>query len=335
MGKHKNWNIPGYLAPTQILANLSIAISLMASSPLWAANTAQVQTGTAAAPVTTPVASPTGNANQASAQTAPPSTDLTTDTDYQQQLADWQNDPHVRHVDNRTFLVYPSQNNHQIGTMLLFADWTLSASMAELAQQISKAGYDCVILLPFPQQVNISLLLPAKSPEPAPASVTNAASTATGTAVAPVQPQTDAPNPFRQALLDEWSRQLTQIQTLKSSAPGHTIWVSQGNQAAWLMEWLPQVEKQASQDAPEAIILLDAFTAEPTLNQNLANAVASWSQPVLDLYQQQGPLQLQQAVSFRAIKVQQQNKLTWRQRDMMPSDRSGQIVGWLRHLGWQ
>lgn len=331
MGKYRNRLNPGYPAPTKILASLSIALSLISSGPLWAADSAQVQTGAASPPVTTPAASATSSASPSLAQPATTPTDLTTDADYQQQLADWQNDPHLQHVDNRSFLVYPNQNNHQIGTMLLFADWTLSSTMVELAQQLSIEGYDCVILLPFPQQLEVSLLTPPTSPVTMPVSTASAA----GSAQAPQQQPPAEPNPLRQALLDEWSRQLTQIQTLKSSAPGHTIWISQGNHPAWLMEWLPLVEKQSAQNAPEAIILLDAFTAEPRLNQNLADAVASWSQPVLDLYQQQGPLQLQQAVSLRAIKVKQQNKLTWRQRDMMPSDRSIQIIGWLRHLGWQ
>lgn len=316
MGRRNNSTVIRYAYPVTTLV-CSLCLALIGSLT-WAADSAPMpaQTGPATAPVATP--------NPASS--AAPTTDLTTDADYQQQLADWHTDSHVRRVDNRTFLLYPNQNNHQIGTMILFADWTLSATLVELANQVSAQGYDCILILPFPQQLDLSLLA---TPETTPSPAVSAPS-ATMPATAPAEP-----NPLRQALLDEWSHQLTQIQTLKSSAPGHTIWVIQGNHAAWLVQLLPLVEKQSAKDAPEAIILLDAFTADPVLNQGVADALVTWSQPVLDLYQQQGPLQLLEAASLRANKVKQQNKLTWRQREMMPSDRSVQIVGWLRHLGWQ
>jgi len=314
---------------TTLACSLYLALVCIISSPTWAAESAPVpaQTG----PATAPNPAPASSAAPAPTNTAA-TADLTTDADYQQQLADWHTDSHVRRVDNRTFLLYPNQNNHQIGTMILFADWTLSATLVELANQVSAQGYDCILILPFPQQLEISLLA---TPEPLSETTPSPAVSAVSTAIPAPAPAPAEPNPLRQALLDEWSHQLTQIQTLKSSAPGHTIWVSQGNHAAWLAQLLPLVEKQSAKDAPEAIILLDAFTADPVLNQGVADALVTWSQPVLDLYQQQGPLQLLQAASLRANKVKQQNKLTWRQREMMPSDRSVQIVGWLRHLGWQ
>lgn len=326
---------------------------------LQAQDSPPVQTGStdpATLPASQPTSAPSTATTPATAGTgtstgAETTSKLVDDADYQQHLIDWRHQTAFRHLDDRDFLFYPSQKGHLIGQIVFFADWQQSASLLPMAQMLSQQGYHCYILLPFPQQqqlppIQIVQTPPPSSPDANPAVTQAVTANTAATETQPTAPQADsstppstpasknpddllADSPVRQALIEEWQHQLQIIQSQQNAAPLHTLWIGQGLQTVWLHALIN------GGTPPDAVILLNAGTVNPALNQQLANEVVQWPMPVLDLIDaESAPIWLQ-AAQMRAVRVQQQNKLTWRQRFASPDNQPTEINGWLRSMGWR
>jgi hypothetical protein len=223
------------------------------------------------------------------------------DPEYLTQLKDWQQHPDARQFGQEWVLLHKSEQSYQSGLAIFLPDWQQTASLLSLSQALSQQGFDCVILLPTPQQQSVN-------------------------------PGDEKQQETIAKQLTQWQSRLASIDENMNTSGGHRLLIAQGSSAVWLGQLLnvDQITK------PDAIVLLNAFYPDKQANQLQATQLSSSVIPMLDLYQENQNGWLMQAVQQRKIAAKRATKLNWRQQSMSDlSDSAARIKGWLVTLGWK
>lgn len=285
------------------------------SSLLLAAETTSSATPTtetqAAANEVVPAGEPTASAttdtatsdtSAATATDAPPAADASNqDPQYLSQQQDWQQHPDAHQLGNEWVLLHKSEQSYQIGVAIILPEWQQTASVLPLSKALSQQGFDCVILLPTPQQQTIN-------------------------------PSDEKQQEAITEQLELLSSRFAVVDENVTVPNGHRLLLAQGSGAVWLGQLLTadKINK------PDAIVLLNAFYPDKQANQLQATQFSTSTLPVFDLYQTERNNWLTQAAQQRQIAAKRATKLNWRQQTMSDLAESAErIKGWLTTLGWK
>nr|WP_321239993.1 DUF3530 family protein [uncultured Tolumonas sp.] len=223
------------------------------------------------------------------------------DPEYLIQQQDWQKHPDARQFGQNWVLLHKSEQSFELGVAILLPEWQKTASLLPLSQALSRQGFDCVILLPTPQQQAVN---PGD------------------------EKQQEAIN----KQLELWSSRLASVDENLNVSGGHRLVLAQGSSAVWLGQLL-NADKL---NKPDAIILLNAFYPDKQANLLQATQLSSSTLPILDLYQEEHSNWLTQAAQQRKIAAKRATKLNWRQQTINDlGDSPERIKGWLTTLGWK
>ena len=223
------------------------------------------------------------------------------DPEYLAQQQDWQQHPDARQFGQNWVLLHKSEQSYQLGVAIFLPEWQQTASLLPLSQALSRQGFDCVILLPTPQQQTVN-------------------------------PGDEKQQEAITKQLELWSSRFASVDENLNASGGHRLLLAQGSSAVWLGQLLnaDKINK------PDAVILLNAFYPDKQANLLQATQLSSSTLPVLDLYQAERSNWLTQAAQQRQIAVKRATKLNWRQQTINDlTDSPERIKGWLTTLGWK
>ena len=233
----------------------------------------------------------------------------------------------LKHLSDNTTVLWHDYNSAQHkGVAILVPDWGMSPTTPKqinhLRTRLTRIGFDTLALLP---------------PEPQlPVTKTQAANNQ-----APKSEQQTKGNKKEQNALQSSSnykthllKQLKQIEQETLSIPGFKLILAQGTNSAWLAELYLKKELTA----PDAMILLDAYYPEPSINQQMAQTLSELRFPLLDIKSSQANQWQKKAMQQRENVMQKQVKLDYRQQelvfDLNEDKLYKSIYGWLSSLGW-
>lgn len=270
---------------------------------LWSSLLLAAETASDAAPTT-----PTTETQAAANDVVPAGEPATSaaepteqDPEYLAQQQDWQQHPDARQFGQNWVLLHKSEQSFELGVAIFLPEWQQTASLLPLSQALSRQGFDCVILLPTPQQQAVN-------------------------------PGDEKQQEAISKQLELWSSRLASVDENLNVSGGHRLLVAQGSSAVWLGQLLnaDKINK------PDAIILLNAFYPDKQANLLQATQLSSSTLPILDLYQEEHGNWLTQAAQQRKIAAKRATKLNWRQQTISElTDSPERIKGWLMTLGWK
>jgi hypothetical protein len=242
------------------------------------------------------------SASAAKTTDATPSADTTNqDPQYLAQQQDWQHHPDARQFGEEWVLLHKSEQSFQLGVAIFLPEWQQTALLLPLYQALSQQGFDCVILLPTPQQQAIN-------------------------------PGDEKQQETITKQLELWSNRFSTIDENVTVPNGHRLVLAQGSSAVWLGQLLTadKINK------PDAVVLLNAFYTDKQANQLQATQFSTSTLPLFDLYQADRSNWLTQAAKQRQIAAKRATKLNWRQQTISDlNDSPERIKGWLTTLGWK
>lgn len=221
------------------------------------------------------------------------------DPDVYWQSQDWQEAGSAQKIGNQVLIQHKSEQGYRLGLALLLPDWQQVADLLPLSHRLNRLGFDTQIMLPSPFQLELD-------------------------------PNSEKDQPAIEQFRSEWQQHLSgQLET--AGQDGYRLIIAAGSSAAWLGNL---ISKQAM-EAPDALVLVDAFYPDKDANAILARDMAGVSCPVLDMYTEELNSWLTQASQSRRIEARRANKLDLRQVALhSAAERSTVLSGWLRHLGW-
>ncbi|EOD54232.1 DUF3530 family protein [Aeromonas molluscorum] len=216
------------------------------------------------------------------------------------QSSDWQGLPGASQLEKQTVLFAKHDSNSYLGLAILLPDWQHSGQLWQLTRQLTRVGFDTLLLLPSPSQTEL---------DPA------------------AEKKQQGIDSFRK----QFAERIVTLGDAKWQAGGFKLLLAQGTSAAWVSNLIASEKLPA----PDALVLLDGFFPNPQSNQTLAKQIAQGTIPTLDLYQEQGGNWSLQAAQIRRQESRRSHKLNYRPYALMALDETpGRIQGWLTHLGW-
>jgi|GEM_PF-1564786 Protein of unknown function (DUF3530). len=268
-----------------------------------AASNSSTPQASAAVAVTSGAGSSASAANPATVSASAASAADTTnqDPEYLAQVQDWQQYPDTLQFGKEWVLLHKSEQSYQQGVAILLPEWQQTASLLPLSKALSKQGFDCVVLLPTPDQLRVN-------------------------------PGDEKQSKQVQQQLEQWSARLAGVDENMNAVKGHRLLIAQGSSAVWVSQLLA-TEKMIK---PDAIVLLNAFYPDKQANAIEATQLSNDLLPTLDLYQDDKTNWLQEATRQRLSAVKRATKLNWRQQTIQDlTDAPMQISDWLTTLGWK
>jgi hypothetical protein len=216
------------------------------------------------------------------------------------QNSDWQGLPNSTQIDKQTVLFAKHDSDSYVGLAILLPDWQRSGQLWQLTRALGQLGFDTLLLLPSPQQVEL---------DPA------------------AEKKQQAIDDFRK----QFAARIIKLGDAKLQEGGFKLILAQGTSAAWATNLIASEQVPA----PDALVLLDGFFPNQQSNQTLAKQVAQATMPTLDLYQEEGGRWPLLAAEARRSESRRSHKLNYRPYALMELDETPtRIQGWLTHLGW-
>ena len=232
---------------------------------------------------------------------APSAASKSENTEQYWQSQDWQESGEAKQIGEQRTLFDKRNQGYRLGLALLLPDWQQVADLLPLSRALNNQGFDTLVLLPDPRQLELD-------------------------------PYDEKDQMAIEAFREIWQRRLTDLLSNSGDPTGYQLMVAGGSSAAWLAGLF----KQEGFTAPDGLILIDAAYPAAESNQILADEMAASTMPVLDLYLQGQSSWIDQAARERALATKRANKLEWRQVPLLTrGQRTEQVTGWLRFLGWK
>lgn len=200
----------------------------------------------------------------------------------------------------------------KLGTALLLPDWgrlpTAPEAITPLREQLPGLNWETIALLPPIPEQGISLINGAELSE--------------------------AARTYQASLVSA----LKSIEQAKNEQFGYRLVIAQGVMAGWILN----IYQQQLYELPDALILIGSYIPELTRNQNIAQQIAEFPKPVLDISFTSNNRWVQVGAPLRQIAASKQQKLNYRQlaftgdpyRAETGVQLTKSIYGWLTSIGW-
>ncbi|MCE2595186.1 alpha/beta hydrolase family protein [Motilimonas cestriensis] len=205
-----------------------------------------------------------------------------------------------------TVVVYHSENSPTLGTVIVQPQWAstpFSINKMQILRSLVRKGWHVITLMP----------------QPALATTT----------------EQEAQQKLLTDYLTFTAQRMAELKQLPELQVGFTLVVAEHDMAAIMLA----LYAQNLSPAPSGLILLNARSNTPAINKKMARDLTALSIPVLDVYQQNGPLHLDHSSELRAQRAKASGKYNYRQLALTSiffNEQLGlEINGWTHHLGWQ
>ncbi|MCE0559212.1 DUF3530 family protein [Motilimonas sp. E26] len=205
-----------------------------------------------------------------------------------------------------TVVVYHSENSPTLGTVIVQPQWEstpFSINKMQILRSLVRKGWHVITLMP----------------QPALATTT----------------EQEAQQKLLTDYLTFTAQRMAELKQLPELQVGFTLVVAEHDMAAIMLA----LYAQNLSPAPSGLILLNARSNTPAINKKMARDLTALSIPVLDVYQQNGPLHLDHSSELRAQRAKASGKYNYRQLALTSiffNEQLGlEINGWTHHLGWQ
>ncbi|WP_416307957.1 DUF3530 family protein [Neptunicella sp. SCSIO 80796] len=134
-------------------------------------------------------------------------------------------------------------------------------------------------------------------------------------------------------------QQMTSVAEQAKKHPGFQLIVARGTTAAWLTK----LYSQKNLPPPDGLVVLGPYWPQATLNNYIADYIATSGTAVLDIYSTYDNNWVNSTVRQRRIAANKAFKVHYRQREIvgLPSQStqqntyiSNEIIGWIKSMGW-